>query len=97
MVIMRLIDADEYRVMRLRQWKKVVWNMNFVKVSDIEIINLDYVATIRKGYSEGYDCYVIYLNTVGEDNVVLQFKTKQAMEEKWEWLQLLIDQEGGSK
>ena len=88
---MRLIDADEYRVMRLRQQKEVVWNMNFVKISDTEIINLDYVATIRKGYSEGYDCYVIYLNTVGEDNVVLQFKTKQAMEEKWDWLQPLID------
>ena len=65
--------------------------MNFVEISDTEIINLDYVATIRKGYSEGYDCYVIYLNTVGEDNVVLQFKTKQAMEEKWDWLQPLID------
>ena len=89
---MRLIDADEYRVMQLRQQKEVVWNMNFVKISDTEIINLDYVATIRKGYSEGYDCYVIYLNTVGEDNVVLQFKTKQAMEEKWESLHLLVKQ-----
>ena len=89
---MRLIDADEYRIMQLRQQKEVVWNMNFVKISDTEIINLDYVATIRKGYSEGYDCYVIYLNTVGEDNVVLQFKTKQAMEEKWESLHLLVKQ-----
>ena len=88
---MRLIDADEYRVMQLRQQKEAVWNMNFVKISDTEIINLDYVATIRKGYSEGYDCYVIYLNTVGEDNVVLQFKTKQAMGEKWDWIQPLID------
>ena len=94
---MRLIDADEYRVLQLRQQKKVVWNMNFVKISDTEIINLDYVATIRKGYSEGYDCYVIYLNTVGEDNVVLQFKTKQAMEEKWESLHLLIKQKGNKK
>ena len=65
--------------------------MNFVEISDTDIINVNYVATIRRGYSEGDDCYVIYLNTVGEDNVVLQFKTKQAMEEKWEWLQLLID------
>ena len=71
--------------------------MNFVKISDTEIINLDYVATIRKGYSEGYDCYVIYLNTVGEDNVVLQFKTKQAMEEKWDLLQPLIDRKEDKK
>ena len=26
--------------------------MNFVKISDTEIINLDYVATVRKGYSK---------------------------------------------
>ena len=71
--------------------------MNFVQVSDTEIINLNYVATIRKGYSEGYDCYIIYLNTVGEDNVVLHFKTKEAMEEKWKSLQLLIDQKGNKK
>lgn len=67
--------------------------MNFVQVSDAEIINLNYIATIRKGYIEGYD----YLNTVGEDNIVLHFKTKEAMEEKWQSLQLLIDEKGDKK
>ena len=76
--------------------------MNFVQVSDTEIINLNYVATIRKGYSEGYDCYIIYLNTVGEDNVVLhgtdeQKRLRKMMEEKWKSLQLLIDQKGNKK
>ena len=71
--------------------------MNFVQVSDTEIINLNYIATIRKGYSEGYDCYIIYLNTVGEDNIVLHFKTKEAMEEKWQSLQLLIDEKEDKK
>ena len=57
--------------------------MNFVKISDTEIINLDYVATVRKGYSKTDNSFVIYVNTVGEDQVVLKFKTKEAMEEKW--------------
>ena len=69
--------------------------MNFVEISDTEIINLDYVATIRKGYSEGYDCYVIYLNTVGEDNVVLRFETEEEMEKKWRWLQHIVPREEG--
>ena len=68
--------------------------MNFVKISDTEIINLDYVATVRKGYSDLYDSFVIYVNTVGEDQVVLQFETKQEMEEKWQSLFLSLKQRG---
>ena len=68
--------------------------MNFVKISDTEIINLDYVATIRKGYSDLYDSFVIYVNTIGEDQVVLQFETKQEMEEKWQSLFLSLKQRG---
>ena len=68
--------------------------MNFVKISDTEIINLDYVATIRKGYSDLYDSFVIYVNTIGEDQVVLQFETKQEMEEKWQSLFLSLKQKG---
>ena len=64
--------------------------MNFVKISDTEIINLDYVATIRKGYSDLYDRFVVYVNTIGEDQVVLQFETKQEMEEKWQSLFLSL-------
>lgn len=64
--------------------------MNFVKISDTEIINLDYVAIIRKGYSDLYDSFVIYVNTIGEDQVVLQFETKQEMEEKWQSLFLSL-------
>lgn len=64
--------------------------MNFVKISDTEIINLDYVATIRKGYSDLYDSFVVYVNTIGEDQVVLQFETKQEMEEKWQSLFLSL-------
>lgn len=68
--------------------------MNFVKISDTEIINLDYVATIRKGYSDLYDSFVVYVNTIGEDQVVLQFETKQEMEEKWQSLFLSLKQKG---
>ena len=64
--------------------------MNFVEISDTEIINLDYVATIRKGYSDLYDSFVVYVNTIGEDQVVLQFETKQEMEEKWQSLFLSL-------
>ena len=64
--------------------------MNFVKISDTEIINLDYVATVRKGYSQTDNSFVIYVNTVGEDQVVLKFKTKEAMEEKWVSIHLLL-------
>ena len=64
--------------------------MNFVKISDTEIINLDYVATIRKGYSDLYGSFVVYVNTIGEDQVVLQFETKQEMEEKWQSLFLSL-------
>ena len=34
--------------------------------------------------------FVIYVNTVGEDQVVLKFKTKEAMEEKWVSIHLLL-------
>ena len=69
----------------------------FIKITDNEIVNSDYIAVIRKGYSKTYNCFAIYLNTIGEDNVVLQFDTEDEMEKKWEWLQLLIDEEGGGE
>lgn len=66
-----------------------------VNITDTEMINFNYIVTIRKGYSKTYNCFAIYLNTIGEDNVVLQFETEEEMENKWEWLQLLIDEKGG--
>ena len=63
----------------------------FIKITDNEMVNSDYIAIIRKVYDEMNKCFAIYVNTVGEDNIVLHFKTKEAMEKKWEWLQLLID------
>ena len=68
-----------------------------VKITDTEMINFNYIATIRKGYSKTYNCFTIYLNTIGEDNVVLRFETEEEMEKKREWLQLLIDEEGGAE
>ena len=69
----------------------------FIEMTDDEMININYVATIRKGYSKTYNSFTIYVNTIGEDNVVLQFETEEEMEKKWEWLQLLIDEEGGAE
>lgn len=68
-----------------------------VKITDTEMVNFNYIATIRKGYSKIYNCFAICLNTIGEDNVVLQFETEDEMEKKWEWLQLLIDEKGGEQ
>ena len=69
----------------------------FIKITDNEMVNLDYIAVIRKMHDKMNKCFAIYVNTIGEDNVVLQFETGDEMEKKWEWLQLLIDEEGGTK
>ena len=61
-----------------------------VKITDTEMINFNYIATIRKGYSKTYNCFAIYLNTIGEDNVVLRFETEEEMEKKWRWLQHIV-------
>ena len=62
----------------------------FIEMTDDEMININYVATIRKGYSKTYNCFVIYVNTIGEDNVVLQSRTEEEMEKKWRWLQYIV-------
>ena len=62
----------------------------FIEMTDDEMININYVATIRKGYSKTYNCFVIYVNTIGEDNVVLQSRTEEEMEKKWRWLQNIV-------
>lgn len=62
----------------------------FIEMTDTEMINFNYIATIRKGYSKIEDCFFIYLNTVGEDNVVLRFETEEEMEKKWRWLQHIV-------
>ena len=58
----------------------------FIEMTDDEMINFNYVATIRKVYSKTYNSFTIYVNTVGEDGVVLKFETEEEMEKKWEWL-----------
>ena len=62
----------------------------FIEMTDNEMINFNYVATIRKGYSKTYNSFTIYVNTIGEDNVVLQFETEEEMEKKWRWLQHIV-------
>ena len=62
----------------------------FIEMTDNEMININYVATIRKGYSKTYNSFTIYVNTIGEDNVVLQFETEEEMEKKWRWLQHIV-------
>ena len=62
----------------------------FVEITDTEMINLNYIATIRKLYNKTGDCFFIYLNTIGEDNVVLHFETEEEMEKKWRWLQCIV-------
>ena len=59
----------------------------FIKITDNEIVNSDYIAVIRKVYDEMNKCFAIYVNTIGEDYVVLKFDTGEEMEKKWEWLQ----------
>ena len=59
----------------------------FIEMTDDEMINFNYVATIRKVYSKTYNSFAIYVNTVGEDGVVLKFETEEEMEKKWRWLQ----------
>ena len=61
--------------------------MKFIEMTDNEMVNFNCVATIRKGYSKTYNSFTIFVNTVGEDNVVLQFETEEEMEKKWRWLQ----------
>ena len=64
--------------------------MKFIELTGNEMINFNYVATIRKGYSKTYNSFAIFVNTVGEDNVLLQFKTEEEMEKKWRWLQRIV-------
>ena len=64
--------------------------MKFIEMTDNEMINFNYVATIRKGYSKTYNSFAIFVNTVGEDNVILQFETEEEMEKKWRWLQHIV-------
>ena len=64
--------------------------MKFLELTGNEMINFNYVATIRKGYSKKYNSFAIFVNTVGEDNVVLQFETEEEMEKKWRWLQRIV-------
>ena len=64
--------------------------MKFIELTGNEMINFNYVATIRKGYSKTYKSFAIFVNTVGEDNVLLQFKTEEEMEKKWRWLQRIV-------
>ena len=64
--------------------------MKFRELTGNEMINFNYVATIRKGYSKTYNSFAIFVNTVGEDNVVLQFETEEEMEKKWRWLQRIV-------
>ena len=66
-----------------RKWGRVM----FIKITDNEIVNSDYIAVIRKVYDEMNKCFAIYVNTIGEDYVVLKFDTGEEMEKKWEWLQ----------
>ena len=67
----------------------------FIEMTDNEMINFNYVATIRKGYSKTYNSFTIYVNTIGEDNVVLQFETEEEMEKKWRWLQHIAPRQSG--
>ena len=64
--------------------------MKFIELTGNEMINFNYVATIRKGYSKTYNSFAIFVNTVGEDNVVLQFETEEEMEKKLRWLQRIV-------
>ena len=64
--------------------------MKFLELTGNEMINFNYVATIRKGYSKTYNSFAIFVNTVGEDNVVLQFETEEEMEKKWRCLQHIV-------
>ena len=64
--------------------------MKFLELTGNEMINFNYVATIRKGYSKTYNSFAIFVNTVGVDNVVLQFETEEEMEKKWRWLQRIV-------
>lgn len=62
----------------------------FVEITDNEMVNFNHIAIIRKVYSTTYNCFAIYLNTVGEDGVVLNFDTEEEMEKKWKWLMLTV-------
>ena len=64
--------------------------MKFRELTGNEMINFNYVATIRKGYSKTYNSFAIFVNTVGEDNVVLQFGSGGEVGEKGGWLQHIV-------
>ena len=64
--------------------------MKFIELTGNEMINFNYVATIRKGYSKTYNSFAIFVNTVGVDNDVVQFETEEEMEKKWRWLQRIV-------
>ena len=69
-----------------KRWGRVM----FIKITDNEMVNSDYIAVIRKVYDEMNKCFAIYVNTIGEDNVVLQFENEEEMEKKWGWLQHIV-------
>ena len=58
----------------------------FVEITCNEIVNLNHVAVIRKRHDELDECFKIYVNTIGEDVVVLKFDTEEEMEKTWMWL-----------
>ena len=60
----------------------------FLKITDNEIINFNHVTIIRKRHNKVINSFTIYISTVGEDYIALEFKTEEEMEEKWKWLQL---------
>ena len=62
----------------------------FLEVTDNIIININQITTIRKRHNKVINSFTIYIYAVGEDYIVLEFKTKEEMEEKWKWLQLNI-------
>ena len=39
--------------------------MKFIEMTDNEMINFNYVATIRKGYSKTYNSFAIFVNDDG--------------------------------
>lgn len=70
----------------------------FVEITDNEIVNLNYVAVIRKLYDKTDKHFKIYVNTIGEDTVTLKFDTESEMEKEWNWLRYAVPrQERGAE
>lgn len=60
----------------------------FLEITDNEIVNLNNITTIRKRHNKVINDFTIYIYTIDEDYIILEFKTEEEMEEKWKWLQL---------